>query len=152
MATSVREQVIAAFYSVVNTALPVALPGALVERNRSRAVPKGEDAYIVLFDGPQIILSDDTCSSRYETAIDVEGTARAASDALLGPAINNLWAETVAAALADHTLGGISIDVREGSLQDVYIDDEASKPTGMFAMTFTIEFSTAGGDPFTLGS
>jgi len=128
------------------------MPTAVVERNRSRPVPKTSDAFVILFDGPQIILSDETCSTRYELDIDAEGYARAASDALLGPAVNNLYGELVKAGLASHTLGGLTVDVREGGLQDVYIDDEASKPTGAFAMTFSIQYSTAGGDPFTLGA
>jgi len=151
MATSVREQILAAFYTVISTDLPVAISGCGVERNRSRPVPESSNAYILLFDGPQFIISDETCTTRYSLSVDVEGYVRAATDALLGPAINNLYAETVYSALSDYTLGGLSIDVQEGDLQDVYIDDEASTPTGAFAMTFTIQYSTAGGDPFTLG-
>ena len=151
MATSVREQILAAFHTAVSTALPIAIPGSTVERNRSRACPKASNAFVILYDGPQFIISDETCATRYNLDVDVEGYARASTDALLGPAVNALYGELVKAALADHTLGGLSVDVQEGNLQDVYIDDEASKPTGAFAMTFTIQYSTAGGDPFTLG-
>jgi len=151
MATSVREQILAAFASTVGTALPIAIPGAGVERNRSRPVPKASNAFVILYDGPQFIVSDETCSTRYTLDVEAEGYAKASTDALLGPAINNLYGELVKAALADHTLGGLSVDVRESNLQDVYIDDEAQKPSGAFALTFNITYSTAGGDPFTLG-
>ena len=152
MADAIREQVLAAFHTAVSAALAIALPGTVTERNRSREVPESDDSFVILFDGPQIILSDDTCTTRYELDVDCEGYARAATDAVLGKALSNLHGELVKAALTDHTLGGLSVDVREGDLQDVYIDDEASKPTGAFALTFQIQFSTAGGDPFTLGA
>jgi len=151
MADTIQEQVLSAFYTVINTALPSAITDCIVERNRSRPVPEDKDNFLVLYDGPQTIISDDTCSTRYEVTIDVEGYVRSLTDETLGNALNELWGQLVLAAMADHTLGGLTVDVREGDLFDRYIDDEASKPTGVFTMTFLIEYSTDGGDPFTLG-
>jgi hypothetical protein len=151
MSTSIREQILTAFTTVISTDLPIAIPGTDVERNRSRPVPKTSDAFVILYDGAQFIVSDETCATRYTMDVDAEGYVKAATDALIGPAINNLYGELTKAALADHTLGGLAIDVRESNLQDVYIDDESQKPSAAFAVTFNITYSTAGGDPFTLG-
>jgi hypothetical protein len=151
MADTIREQVLAAFFTVINTAVPVAIPGTGVERNRSRPIPIDSDSFVILFDGPQLITSDETCNTRYTLDVEAEGYARAATDLLLGPAVNQLYGQLVKAALSDHSLGGLAIDVREGNMQDIYIDDEASKPTGAFPITFSIQFSTVGGDPFTIG-
>ena len=97
------------------------------------------------------MISDETGATRYRLVVDVEGYVTAASDSALGPAINSLYAELTRLALGDFSLGGTAVDVREGDLDDVYIDPDASRPTGAFSMSFEIDFSTATGDPFTLG-
>lgn len=152
MADAIVEQVLAAFATAVETSVEAAIAGSVVERNRSRPVAESHDNFVVLLDGPSRILSDNTCSTHYEIDVDVVGHARAASDAALGQAVNNLYGEVAKAALADHTLGGLTIDVQESDVIERYVDDEADKPTGSFQMQFNLQFSTAYGDPFTLGS
>ncbi len=151
MATTVREQVLVAFHALINAGLPGAITGAVVERNRRQPVPEGHPSFVVLLDGPQVVLSDETGATRYLLTVEVEGYASAASDAGLGPALNALYGELTRLALSDFSLGNLAVDVREGDMPDVYIDPDAAKPTGAFAMSFEIEYSTATGDPFTLG-
>ena len=146
MPTPIREQVLAAFHTAIDTALSVD-----VERNRSREIPVDSTSYVVLLDGQQYIASDETGLIFYTMTVTVEGYSRAATDALVGPAVNALYADVVAAAVADHTLGGLSVDVREGDLPDVYIDPEASKPTMAFALDFEIDYFTKETDPYTIG-
>lgn len=151
MATPIRELVLDAFFTLINAGLATAIPGAVVERNRKQPVPESSAAFVILFDGPQIKLSDETSETRYLVTVEVEGYARAATDKLLGPAINALYGELTKLALSDFSLGNQAVDVREGDMDDVFIDPDASKPTGAFSMSFEIEYSTATGDPFTLG-
>ena len=146
MPTPIREQVLAAFHTVIDTALT-----ATVERNRSREIPKTETSYVVILDGPQFKASDETGIAFYTMTATVEGYSRASSDALVGPALNTLYADVVTAAVADHTLGGLCIDVREGDLPDAYIDPESSQPTMAFSVDFEIDYFTKHGDPYTLG-
>ena len=146
MATPIREQVLAAFHLAIDTALT-----PIVERNRSREIPVDVDDFVVVLDGPQFTASDETGLKFYRLTVNVEGYARAATDELVGPAINALYADVVTAAMADHTLGGVSVDVREGDLPNIYIDPESSKPMMVFALAFEIDYFTKEIDPYTIG-
>ena len=137
----VREQVLAAFFARLQ-----GLANVSVERNRNREVAPEMMPALVLLDGSQR-RQDESGLARYVAEADVEGYVLAASDAALGPALNDLYARTVIAALADPTLGGVSIDVRGGAL-DVMIVRESGKPAAGFSLTFEIEFFAAPADPF----
>lgn len=137
----VREQVLAAFLARLQT-----LPGVTVERNRNREVTPDMMPAIVLLDGGQR-RQDETGLARYVAEPEVEGYVVAATDAALGPALNELYARTVVAALSDPTLGGLAVDVREGALE-VMIVRETGKPAAGFSLAFEIEFFAAPADPF----
>lgn len=141
MTAPVREQVLAAFFTALQ-----GLAGVTVERNRNREVAPEMMPALVMLDGGQR-RQDETGLARYAMQVDVEGYVLAASDSGLGPALNDLYARTVAAALADSTLGGVAVDVREGEL-DVLIVREAGRPAAGFNLTFEIEFFAAPSDPF----
>ena len=148
---AVRENVLAAFHTLVSGRLSTAIPGATVERNRRQPVPESSSDFVILFDGPQVVLSDETGATRYRLTVDVEGYVRVQTDPDLGPALNALYAELVKAAVSDFSLGDLAVDVREGDVDDVFIDPDASRPTAAFSMSFDIDYSTATGDPFTPG-
>ena len=137
----VREQVLAALLARLQT-----LPGVTVERNRNREVTPEMMPALVLLDGGQR-RQEETGLARYVAEADVEGYVLAATDAALGSTLNDLYARAVAAALADPTLGGLAVDVREGAL-DVMIVRENGKPAAGFSLTFEIEFFAAPADPF----
>ena len=137
----VREQVLAAFFAKLQT-----LAGVAVERNRNREVTPEMMPALVLLEGGQR-RQDETGLARYVAEADVEGYVLAATDAALGPTLNDLYARAVVAALADPTLGGLAVDVREGAL-DVMIVRESGRPAAGFSLTFEIEFFAAPADPF----
>ena len=137
----VREQVLAAFFARLQ-----ALAGVTVERNRNREVTPEMMPALVLLDGGQR-RQDESGLARYVAEAEVEGYVLAATDAALGPALNDLYARTVVAALVDPTLGGVAVDVREGALE-VLIVRESGKPAAGFSLTFEIEFFAAPADPF----
>jgi hypothetical protein len=141
MPVPIREQVLAAFFTALQQ-----IVGVTVERNRNREVTPEMMPALVMLDGGQR-RQDESGLARYVAEADVEGYVLASSDAGLGPALNDLYARTVVAALADHTLGGVAIDVREGAL-DVMIVREAGKPAAGVSLTFEIEFFAAPADPF----
>ena len=147
MATPIREQVLAAFSLAIETAIV----GTPVERNRSREIPADADSYIVVLDGPQIITTDVTGYKGYTTTVTVEIYQRGSTDQLAATALNALYADVVKAAIADYSLGGLSVDVREGDMPDVYIDPEASKPTVAAGIDFEIDYQTSELDPYLPG-
>lgn len=151
MPTPIREQVLAAFHAQVSTALsPV-----VVERNRSNEIQQDQSIYVLLVDGPQAKASDETAIEFYRMTVFSTGYIKldtpTATDADIGPAMNALYADLLNAALSDHTLGGLSVDVREGDMREVYIEPGADHPTCMFELSFVIDYFTAAGDPFTIG-
>jgi len=137
----VREQVLAAFLQALQQ-----VAGAAVERNRNREVAAESMPALVMLDGGQR-RQDESGLARYVAEADVEGYVLAATDAALGPALNDLYARTVVAALADPTLGGLAVDVREGAL-DVSVVRETGKPAAGFSLAFEIEFFAAPANPF----
>ena len=137
----VREQVLAAFLQALQ-----GLAGVTVERNRNRDVTAEMMPALVMLDGGQR-RRDESGLARYAMQVDVEGYVLATSDAALGPALDDLYARTVAAGLADHTLAGLAVDVREGEL-DVLIVRDAGKPAAGFSLAFEIDSFTAPRDPF----
>lgn len=147
MPTPIREQALAAF----EAALIAGLTAIPVERNRSRAIPEDAAKYVLVFDGPQIKVSDETGVDVYRMTVSVEGYIRVKGDALAGPALNELYADVVVAATADLTLGGIAVDVREGNMPDAYIDPDATLATMAFELEFEIDYMTKQDDPYTLG-
>jgi len=139
MAT-IREQCLAAFVTALGT-----MTGVAVERNRTPLVTRFPSA--IVLDGGQSPNTASTQVTFYTLRASVEGWVAASTDGGLGPAISELYGKIVAAALADPTLGGVAIDVREGAMSDPEIDrEEGIGPTAAFALDFEIDFLTAEGD------
>lgn len=138
--TTIREQCLAAFATALS-----AMTGVTVERNRSARVTAFPSA--IVLDGGQTPGTASTQVTVYTLEVAVEGWAAAATDAALGPAISALYGQIVAAALADPTLGGVAVDVREGGMSAPEIDrEEGIGPTAAFEIGFEIDFLTAEGD------
>lgn len=137
----------AAFASAIDTALST----VTVERNRAKDVPVDSTSYVVIMDGPQYIAQDEVGKKVYTTTPTVSIYSRSTTSSAAVTALNALYANMLTAALADYSLGGKAIDVREGDMQDVFIDPEASKPTVAASVTFEIDYQTKPLDPYTLG-
>jgi hypothetical protein len=73
---------------------------------------------LVAIDGTQTIVAATHGDIEYALAVRVEGLLTRASSALLGPAVNALYAQALAAVRADQTLGGLCCEVREGAATD----------------------------------
>lgn len=146
MAT-VREQVITNFIAAFETGVGDPFEGFAKERNSDR--PTKAFDLLVFQDGPQVASHDSAGITLYTMSATVEGYAEAASAALLGAALSALYGDIVAAATADHTLGGYAVDVREVDM-DPSIERDGSKFVGMVSVGFDIDFMTRERDPSTL--
>lgn len=79
---------------------------------------------LVVVDGRQRVLSDGHAGTVYALAVRVDGVVSDPNPEQLGPAISALYGQTLAALLADRTLGGLVCDVAEGGQQE-------EEPTGL---------------------
>jgi len=138
--TTIREQCLAAFATGLGT-----VPGVTVERNRTARVRKFPSA--IVLDGGQTPNTASTQATFYTLRVSVETWITASADAALGPGISGMYGKILTAALADPTLGGVAVDVREGEMSDPEIDrEEGIGPTAAFEIGFEIDFLTAEGD------
>ena len=146
MADSIREQVLAAFYTAING--DAALSGIDVERNRGMPVPAGKTQFVVIYDGgePQAIASSGI--STITMTPTVEMYQRGASRSAASTALNNLAADVIKAALADYTLGGLSIDVRYGGMADPLPSAEDNLYLMTAEIIFQIDYQTDDIDPY----
>jgi hypothetical protein len=142
MPTPLREQVIAALADRLAT-----LTGVRVERNRDREIEPSMMPMLVIVDGGQSVDEGNSGIRRYVLRLAIEGYVAAATPAGLGLALSDLYARTVELLLADHTLGGIAVDLREGDLADPVIDREPGhRPIAGFELSIEVEYWTAPGD------
>lgn len=79
---------------------------------------------LILVDGTQRVLEDAHAGTLYRLAVRVDGAVTRPTADQLGPAISALYGQTLAALLADRTLGGLAIDVAEGG-------EGEDEPTGL---------------------
>lgn len=142
MPTPMREQVFAA--AAARLAL---LAGVRVERNRDREIESSMMPMLVVIDSGQSADDGNSGFRRYVLRLSIEGYVTAAAAAGIGPALSDLYARTVEQLLADHTLGGLAVDLREGDLADPVIDREPGhRPIAAFELSVEVEYWTAPGD------
>lgn len=144
MTIPIVERVAAAFVQRLE-----ALEGVTVERERDQEV--AEYPFLNVYEGGSNPDDESTQIVQHDLTMTVEGFVDAEMPAELGPARNALYARVVAAALADPSLGGVAIDVREGDRSQGRAESEAGRPVGWFVLDFTIRFATRQGDPYSLG-
>jgi hypothetical protein len=147
MTDSIREQVLAAFFTAING--DAAFRSVDVERNRGIPVPAGKTQYVVVYDGgePQAIASSGISTITMTPAVELyqRGATRAAATT----ALNNLAADAIKAALADYSLGGLSIDVRYGGMSDPIPSAEDNRYLMTAEIIFQIDYQTDDIDPYT---
>jgi hypothetical protein len=123
--------------------------GVPVERGR-RSQPDADEAPVMaVYDGGHNATVDDSGLATYEMQVLVEAAVSAADDATLGPAVNDLYARTIAALMADPTLGGVVTDTVESAF-DIRVPDvdESATPLAISTLTVTLRFFTDYGNPF----
>jgi hypothetical protein len=147
MTATVREQVIAAFVGAFDIDEDAPFEGYARERNLDH--PTGNWPVLVFQDGPQVASHDFAGTVLNTMAVTVEGYLVEDTRAELGPAMNELYGQVVLAAAADHTLGGLAIDIREIGMTPE-IDDEGSKYLGVVAVDFEIDYQTLENNPYAL--
>lgn len=100
-----------------------------------------------VFDAGQSLIDTEPSVSRYELNLTVEGYIQTASgDDAVGK-LNELYAATVRALLADDLpLGGLAETIDEGDMR-VFTATLADKPRLGFGLDFTITFPTRREDP-----
>lgn len=149
-----RERVLAAAFEALQAGCQAA-----VERNRRSPVGPGEPGvdgqvddpgdcpHLNLVDGGHLPSYENAGLVGYTLRVDIDGAVIADSDALIGPAINDLYGQVLDAMMADVSLGGLCIDVREASF-DVRIAPvvESSRPFADFTVGLEIDFQTPDGD------
>lgn len=150
MPTSIREQCLANFTLVFSgaTGIGQAFAGVHVERNRDKEVSTYPS--LIVIDGSQTTNNDNSGLTFHTLAVSVEGYVQSATAATLGDDANDLYARIVKAAVADYTLSGVAVDVRESDMH-FEVDREGSKRTAAFSVQFEIDYMTKTGDPYTLG-
>lgn len=146
MAT-VREEVITRFYAAFSTATGQPFDGYTKERNAD--APTRNFQTLVFQDGPQVVALSDSGITLYTMSVNVEGYLESTDSAQLGTDLNALYGEIVEAALADHTLGGYAVDIREVDMDPV-LEKEGSKIVGSVSVGFEIDFMTREREPSTL--
>ena len=145
MPTSIREQVLAAVAARLGT-----IGGVTVERNRVE--PVTAFPALVMIDGGHTVTEENAGLKLYASRFDVEGYVQTTTAAELGPSLSDLYAKTVAALMADRTLGGVAIDVREGELRDPEIDrTPGHAPHAAFSLAFEVDYTTRPADPYQPG-
>lgn len=145
MSTSIREQVLAAVEARLSNII-----GVTVERNRVEPVTVFPS--LVLVDGGHTVSDENTGLKLYALRLDVEGYVQAETADELGPALSDLYAKAITALMADRTLGGVAIDVREGELRDPEIDrTQGHGPHSAFSLAFEVDYATDPADPYQLG-
>ena len=142
MPVCIREQVLAAFEARLST-----IAGVTVERNRVE--PVTAFPVLVMIDGGQTPSEENSGLKLYALRVDVEGYVQAGTAAELGPALSDLYAQAVKALMADRTLGGLAIDVREGEMRDPEIDrTQGHGPFAAFSLGFVVDHLTDPNDPY----
>lgn len=146
MTDSIRELILAAFFTKIS-----GVSGVTAYRNRDTGVPEDSLPAVVQRDGGMTRDYDGINELRVSVGIDVECYVDAATDALLGAAMSDLYARVTQAALSDRTLGGLAIDVIEADemMSDPVIDyGSTDKPNAAFTLFFVVSFSVNPGDPY----
>lgn len=142
---TVREQVLQAFEAALGN-VTATVPEAVIERNRDIEVTSFPA--VVMVDRGQSIGQDDTGIKRVRMGVDVEMYAAAPTFDQLAGALDRLYSAVVKAVLADHTLGGVAVDVAEDDMTDPEIDRaEGRGPNIAASLGFNIEYWVAEDDP-----
>jgi hypothetical protein len=147
MAAAIREQILEA----MKATLIAALPDTRIERNADRPAEHDRRPWLNLIDGSQSPPSEETAGFKeYVMSVTLEGLVEKGDADNAGTPVVQLYADALAAVMADRTVGGLAQDVVEGAL-DIEIDRESSASGGAFTLGLTITFWTRSDDPTRLG-
>ena len=146
MTLSIREQVLEAFKNTLSSISGI--DRLTVERNR--VAPVQDFPKLVMRDGGQEVTEENTGMMGYRMTVDVEGYVAYDKNSNPGTDINSLYGAVVEGVLADRTLGGLAFDITETGL-DLALDNMPGNAAyAAFNVTFTVDYYTTPGDPYSL--
>lgn len=154
MPTPIREQINAAIKALVVGELP----NDYVERNRRNPIPAewaeitpGEPPrYIVINDGPHKVSQDAFGAKTLEMPVHIHGFVRPDTEGDIGSAMSGLYAEVLSPLLADPTLSGLCVDLKEDAMTP-YLDPDSGQPTGGFLLEVVVEYQVNPSNPYLQG-
>ncbi|MCA6305662.1 MAG: hypothetical protein IM628_12725 [Phenylobacterium sp.] len=146
MTLTVRERILADLYAAID-----AVPAVTAYRNRRKPVEAARLPALVLTDGDHGEADRSlTRAEMFELRVAIEGLVRDTTDAAIGPALNALYGQTVAAIMADPTRGGLAHDTIEQGLAVDFDRGEGGQPVASFRLDVTVRYMTRPGDPYTV--
>jgi hypothetical protein len=144
MADTHRERIIQALMGRLST---VGIP---VYRERRSPLTENALPALVLFDegngAPDFSVS--SLVAAFEMTVAVELYCRGTSDAAAAAARNDLYGR-VMLAVADGTLGGLSIDIAEGAFSPQTDPTPGAPGITGWRLELTVSYETVAGDPYT---
>ncbi|AWJ86324.1 hypothetical protein TSH58p_22680 (plasmid) [Azospirillum sp. TSH58] len=150
MPTSVREQVLAAFETLLGSVTAPNVPGTFaVYRGRRKAVPETNLPALVM---QASIISQDQFNAgvvRNLERVAVSALVKETTDTALDQALADVSAAVQKAVEADPTLGGLVVDTNLSEADQATANDEGIGGIGEAFLAFTVEFWTRPGDPYT---
>lgn len=108
---------------------------------------------LALTDATQVVVEDTAAGRHYRLHARVDGAVTAPTADALGPALNALYAQAIAAIFVDPSLGGLAIGMVEGGDEgpaalDIDIEQEAyTGPTARFGLGLAVDYWQAHGAP-----
>lgn len=145
---TVREQILAAMVAQFEGDA-THLDGVTIDRMRD--APVRVRPSLVVLDGPHTADQSETGAVLYAMDVTIEGHVEAATDAALGPAINDLYGRVLQSIYTDATWGDLAIDTRERSIDVDVGRRDGGGPVGFFSLELEVQFWTAERDPSTVG-
>lgn len=152
MADSIREQVVSGLFDILTamtTGSPTLIQDLSVERVRARPVTVADMPRLVVLEGTQIRDEETGAHKEIVATIPILGFVKAAGDAALGPAINDLYARTVEALEADKTLGlAFVLWSGEEDFEVEFDEEEGHAPAAAFTLSWEVRYQVAVSDPY----
>jgi len=145
---TVRERCLDALHQQLLASL--APQGITVTRNRRRRPDRKSMPAIILIDGGHEPDFEGRATHFWPFRLTayLEGHVAAGRDEDLGAAASTLYGQTLAAALADTTLGNLAVDIEEAGYAQELVREEGTEAGIVFALNLTIIYATDDGDPY----
>ncbi|KAA0572216.1 hypothetical protein FZ983_32110 [Azospirillum sp. B21] len=153
MPTSVREQVLSAFLTMLGTVAAENVPGTIkVYRARRKPLSEDDDAdqlpALVMRSGPAASEQSSAAVTRNIERITVTAMLKAGTDEALDQALSDMWAALQRAVEADPTLGGVAVDVNLADADQGAADGDGIGGVGDIFAAYDVEYWTRPGNPY----
>lgn len=153
MPTSVREQVLSAFATMLGTVAAENVPGTIkVYRARRKPLSDDDDLdqlpALLMRSAPGASEQTSAAVTRNLERITVTAVLKADTDEGLDQALADLWAALQRAVEADPTLGGVAVDVNLADADQSAADGDGIGGVGDVFAAYDVEYWTLPGDPY----